>query len=172
MILKNGGASSGGVHGQRGLVDGDHADAGQGSGGLQDDQAAGADPEDHLRTRFGQDSLKVFHLGAHAVVGQVRAGQAAPAPVGQVDGEVAGQGLGEQRVAAGRLHAAVHDHDGRTAAGLQVADRGAVTGGDAAAGHRRAGVNHVNPRICGGCLDLVAARLAGSARLIRPPIVT
>ncbi len=88
----------------------------------------GLGSEHLLRAGPGHHGLQVLHLGAHAVVGAVRAGQAAAAPVGQVDGERVGQRECELGVAAGRLVAAVQQHHGRAMAGPQVADPGAVAG--------------------------------------------
>ena len=106
------------------LGGGELADGRLGPGGLQGDQGADADPEDLLGTGSGEDGLEVLDLGADAVVGTVRAGQAAAAPVGQVDGEGLGQGQREPGMAAGRLVAAVQQHRPRAPADPQVADGG------------------------------------------------
>ncbi len=142
--------------------------------GLQGDQRADADPEHLVRAGPGHDGPQVLDLGAHAVAGAVRAGQAAATPVGQVDGERVGQREGELGVAAGRLVAAVQQHHGRALPEPQLADPGPVGGGNRACGHLGdrglgglAGVHLVlllgGPR-CMTHIGLLAFRRTGWAR--------
>lgn len=118
----------------RRFVERDLLEVREGAGGLQDDRSPGADAERALGSGCGENGVQVLDLGADAVVRLVRAGEPAAATVREVDGELVGQRLREQRVAAGRLHAAVQDDDGRALSGLVVADLRAVAGGDGALG--------------------------------------
>jgi len=118
----------------RGLVERDLLQGREGAGRLQDHRSPGADAERALRPGRVKDGFQVLDLGADVVVRPMRTREPATAAVRQVDGELVGQRLREQGVAAGRLHAAVQDDDGRSLAGRVVADLGAVARGDGVLG--------------------------------------